>query len=536
MRAIHWLRTRQEERELSYWLSIVSYDRRDSSYLNRIYLLYLIFFFSAWFFAMLTFLAGPGAAVLQFLNPAEPMRAAVFAEIFLLGVWSVFGIARALRRSPIVFSESDETMICQTPVSRRLVTLRWLFMPWLKSAIPFWMFAITLGFSLAELTMGSAIDIGHLAEYARYGMQTWFSIIPIHLLLFALQWIIGIFRLRQDEKQRWLPWVVMPVFLAGFGFLAAVAYDPTFLAQTILNKFASSIIASFLASFAPMLAWQPLLLSWFSAALTLAFLTLLSGRFSLSRAARETKQFDAISSAQLYGFTQYARQLQEQKNLGVERSPSRPSSTAGAGTLIWKSLLQARRTFRLSSVSVWVRIFIFMLGFSFLPDLSSRIVMLIFWTLQAAPAMVEQLRTDLSHWPLFRQLPISSKKLILLELAPAIALTIFVSLCGLLVGPSILKITTGNLRAALPGIVAAIAGVSAFDVIRHAKSNLLSSGTVPGVSAAGLILSILCAAIPLVIDHLLPGLAGLIFSTLISLVLALLAFHLAAHAYKNIGS
>ena len=39
MRAIHWLRSRQESRKLAYWLSLVAYDRGDRSLSNRIYLL-----------------------------------------------------------------------------------------------------------------------------------------------------------------------------------------------------------------------------------------------------------------------------------------------------------------------------------------------------------------------------------------------------------------------------------------------------------------------------------------------------------------
>lgn len=96
--------------------------------------------------------------------------------------------------------------------------------------------------------------------------------------------------------------------------------------------------------------------------------------------------------------------------------------------------------------------------------------------------------------------------------------------------------TYRKLTEALPGIIASVAGFSCFDVIRHAKSHLLIGGTVPGVSAMGLALSVIAAAIPLAIGHSLSGLSGLILSTLASLALGALAFHLAVRAYKNIGS
>jgi hypothetical protein len=37
LKALHWLRSRQEERELAYWFALVYYDHRDRSFNNRAY-------------------------------------------------------------------------------------------------------------------------------------------------------------------------------------------------------------------------------------------------------------------------------------------------------------------------------------------------------------------------------------------------------------------------------------------------------------------------------------------------------------------
>jgi hypothetical protein len=137
MQAVHWLRSLQEELELTYWLAIVSYKRHDHSISNRIYLLYLIIFFSIWIFVTLTFFASGGELLLRLINSDDPIQAAIFLETLLLGTWSIFGLWQSCKRSPVSFSEQDALLICQMPVSRRKVTMRWFLMPWLKNAILF---------------------------------------------------------------------------------------------------------------------------------------------------------------------------------------------------------------------------------------------------------------------------------------------------------------------------------------------------------------------------------------------------------------
>src|SRR5512140_1419204 len=241
MRAVHWLRTRQEDRELAYWLAIVAYEQRDRSFINRIYLLYLIIFFGAWVFVVLTFFASVGAFVLRWLNPVDPIQSVLFLEVLLLGVWSVFAFWQSLRRSPVVFSEQDEVLICHTPVNRRYVTLRWILMPWLTSGIVFWLAAIVLGFSVAEITMPGAMSAGRIFEYAGYGLRSLAVIVPIHLGLFALQWVAGILRLQKDVERRWLAWLVIPGTIAFFSFLLIFIFNAAPASSILWRNIASGL-------------------------------------------------------------------------------------------------------------------------------------------------------------------------------------------------------------------------------------------------------------------------------------------------------
>ena len=145
MKVVYWLRSRQEERELAYWLAIVAYEKSDHSFNNRVYLLYLILFFGVWVFVTLTFFASGGALLFKMINPEDPVQIALLVEILLLGIWSLYSTWRAVRRCPVLFSEEDGLLLSQTPIPRSNIILRWLLMPWLKSAIPFWIVAVTLG-------------------------------------------------------------------------------------------------------------------------------------------------------------------------------------------------------------------------------------------------------------------------------------------------------------------------------------------------------------------------------------------------------
>ncbi len=103
MRAIHWIRSRQESEELSYWLSIVSYNPKDHSFSNRMYLVYLLVFFSIWWFIALVWFANTGGMLLTMLFPGAEMAGAVALELLVLLIWFLTVLFMALRRSPAAF-------------------------------------------------------------------------------------------------------------------------------------------------------------------------------------------------------------------------------------------------------------------------------------------------------------------------------------------------------------------------------------------------------------------------------------------------
>jgi hypothetical protein len=534
MHAIHWIRSQQEERELTYWLSFVALDHRDRSLNNRIYLLYLVLFFSAWIFVTLTFFAGSGAFFLRMLNPDNPIRAATTVEVFLLGVWGLYKLWQSCKRSPVIFSEQDAVLICQMPVNRRLVVMRWLLMPWLESAIPFWLVAITLGFSLAEITLPGVMKADYLPAYIGYGMRAWLTILPVHLAMFSLNWAVGIFRLQKDLERRWLAWPVITSALMFLSFLLFSLLDTSISSLSPLDVILKIIIYPIQAGLGQGNLFIGLFWGGILALIMLGILYRVSSSFSLSRSAQETHEMEVINSMLRYGFISYAQQLQTQQRLGISRKSAQLPELSGASALIWKDLLQFQRSFRWSDLYDWSILFCFMFGLSFFPDLNSRAFLIILWVIRIGKVSVIRVRSDLSCWSLVRQLPITRKKLLLFDLSSAYFFSIMISLAGLGIGSIISRMPVGPLAILVPGIVAGIAGITAFDVIRRSRNSLLINGSVPEISAGAILLGVLFAAVPLLIITFLPGFIGLLLSIFSSLLLGGIAFNLAVGSYRNI--
>jgi hypothetical protein len=420
------------------------------------------------------------------------------------------------------------------PVNRHLVGMRWLLMPWLESAIPFWLAAITLGFSLAEITLPGVMQSGYLPAYAGYGLRAWLAIFPVHLAMFSLNWAVGIFRLQKDLERRWLAWPVITSALVFLSFLLFSLLDTSISSLFPLNLILKIIIFPIQAGFGQGNLFIGLFWGGILAVIMLGILYWVSGSFSLSRAAQETQGMEVINSALRYGFISYAQQLQTQQRLGISRKPARLPALSGAFALIWKDLLQFQRAFRWSDLYDWAILFCFMFGLSFLSDLNSRALLIILWVIQIGKVSVVRVRSDLSCWSLVRQLPIARKKLLLFDLSLAYFFSIIISLAGLGIGSMISRMPVGPLAILLPGIVAGIAGITAFDVIRRSRNNLLINGSVPGISAGGILLEVLFAAVPLLINTSLSGLIGLLLSIFSSLLLGVIAFNLAVGSYRNI--
>lgn len=534
MRAVHWLRSRQEERELNYWLALVAYDPRDRSLNNRIYLLYLLLFFGILTFVTLTFFAAGGAAVLRLIDPLDPARAAVIAQVLLLSAWFLTGLWQALRRSPVAFSEEDAGLVCQTPVRRAPLTLRWLLLPWLTGAVPFWLAAAALGFAVAEVALAGELSAGRIFEYAGYGLRAWLALVPVHLGLMALQWAAGVARLRRCPSARGFAAAVFALALGLTALLLAGLLGPAALSG--LAAFARRVLFPLWTGLGAGSLPAALLASGLFAAAALAVLYRAARRYSLSRAAQETQADVTLRAALRYGLTAYARDLQLRRRLGTSRQPSRLPGLRGPAALVWKDLIQSQRALKFQILLNGLSLFVLMFSLPFLPDVGSQAFALAVWVIQVSKACTARLRSDLACWPLVRQLPVTPSRFLLFDLSRAYITALAASWGGLGVFSLVFQSPLHPLAVLLPGAAAAAAGAAAFDVIRRSRSSLLVTGFVPDLSGGGVFLGIVLALAPFLLLARSPGLLWVILAALLSLICAGAALGLAAHSYRAVAA
>lgn len=536
MRAIHWVRSKQEIYELTYLLSFAAYNPQDRSLTNRLYLVYLFIFFSIWTFIVLVFFASGGAFLLQLLNPIDPTSAAIFVEILVLMVWSLVTYWLALKRSPVVFSEEDAFLICQMPLNPRLIILRWLPMPWLNSAIPFWFLAVTLGFSLAEITLApGAMTTNRFLTYGWSGLQAWLVMMPLHLMFYVLIWAVGIWMMKKKRQWLWLSLALLAALIFIMLSLLAIGFSFSMTLPTLVHTVIQTLIYPLRAGFIQGLLKLALASAWAASGVSFLILFLAGAGFSTNRAAQETHELHTLKMLLRYGKTFVARELRIKKRLGVTRRSVWLPDWAGASALIWKDVvLQTLRTFGWGEFFNLAFIFIAMTSIAYLPNLGNRILLIAVWSIQTGKATVVRLRNDLAHWSVMRQLPLAHQKLILFDLTAACIFVLVVSLTSF--GVAAVATATPFLSIALflPGMIAAVAGGTAFDVIRRSRSSMLLSGNSPEVGALGIILGVLCAEIPVLLHSMVPGLPGIGLAFLSSVLLGVGTLMLAISTYRYI--
>ena len=517
---MHWLRSKQEESELGYWLSFVAYDPSDRSFLNRLYLFYLLIFFMIWFFVVLIFFAKYGGMVLSFINPLSSSSAAVMIEMILLSGWNLYQMALCSKRSPIVFSEQDATLICQTPVNRRQLVLRWIWMPWVKSAIPFWFIAIMLGFSVAESNYSGVIAANKIFEYAGFGLNALISLVPIHLSFFVIQWMVGVFRLQKSTHRNWIG---IPAIGLAILFLIIViisSFSSLSITKSIITPLEYLLVAGFIGSIDP----TALLLGTLFVLLALGLLFFIASEFNLSRAAQETSEIDLINNATHYGFTDFVEQRRLQSQLGTGHSSAHLPPLKGSASLIWRNLTQAIRSFRWKTLMPWITICIVMMGLPILPTFWSRMLGLLYLVFQISPLTSVRLRSDLSCWMILQQLPISKKNILLADLGLSLPIILLFSIAGLGLSTLITHDFPFGMMLLLPGLLASIACGAAFDILRRSKTDLLLTGNAPSVGTQGFLLGLIGVYIPLLIESIVPGIMGTLFSIIVSLLIAWVFF------------
>jgi len=527
LKAIHWLRSKLEENELGYWLSFVAYDQKDRTLINKVYLLYLVIFFFIWFLMVFFFFAKVGGMALSFLNPDQTANTAVSIAWAVLALWNLFGLLQSSRRSPVVFSETDQVLVCQTPVNRRSIVMRWLWMPWFKSALPFWCLALVLGFSTAELHFSGIEASSAFFSYVGFGIRALLLMIPIHLALYAFQWSIGILRLHKDVQKKWIMFPAIGLGMIPIGVLLINVANSFYFDTTTLNKFLNSANTDGSSS-------SPLLFAFLTALLMLVLLQSVSRYFNLSRAAQETSELEMLTTAAKYGFTDIVEQRRLQNRLSNNRKIELTAKYRGSAALIWRNRIQSQRAWSWKQALPLLTVFSIMLGLPLIPGLMSKFLALFFFVVQTGPILAQRLRSDLACWSILQQLPLRKTRILIHDLSSSLPILLTISFFGLIISAIVTKTVFLNYFFILPGLLATIGFTAAIDVLRKSRSDLLINGNVPSVGTQGILLGVIGTIVPIWLASTFNGPTGILLSTCTSLAIAWICFKFAVISFKNI--
>ena len=535
MRAIHWVRSRQESEELSFWLSIVAYNPKDRSLSNQMYLFYLLVFFSIWWFIVLVWFANTGGMLLSLLFPMAEMNGAVGIELVVLLIWFLTMLFMALLKSPVAFSEEDAYIVCQMPLSPRKLVLRWSFLPWVKSLIPFLIVAMALGFSLADVTLkAEGIADPSIFAYILDGLRAALVLIPIHLAGFALTWANGVWFM--THRRREAGWIFPILTLIGVGAPLTLGILASFdvALPGVLGTVGSLMPAVLLAGFGAGGLGRILLIGSLIALIVVILMNLSAARFSASQAAQETQTQVTNRELKRYGFSSQVHNRRVQQRLGMSQRAKWQPKWTGAAALIWKDILGIRREI---NISYFYRVMTFIavgLGLVFIQSLGGRIIMILTWAMQAGKFLTSRLREDMAHWTISRQQPLDSTWWILADLSFSSVVILLTSLLGMVGGALLSGSSPLAEMLSLPGMILSIAGVSAIMIFRHSHIDLLMTGQVPGINEIGVLIAAAAAAVPMVVYSVLPGWAGVILGFLASLFIAEMVIAASRKAFQAI--
>jgi len=535
MACVNWLRSRQEQQEIAFWLSY-AYDIKDKSLSNRLYLLYLIIFFSIWWFIVLIFFAEVGASIFTRLAPANPINAALALEVFVLAFWWMINAVKAVWRSPAVFTEEDAYLICQMPLNPRNIVLRWMLMPWVKHYLPIALISATIGFSLAEtILVPMEFTSEMFVNYLWYGLQILMIITPIHLALFSIIWVIGIWCLNNGRRFIYVLTALITSILISLILISLVILSLTQNVSLPLRGFIEVIKSIFLAGFGSGELIKAMFLGWIFALGSLLILIIPSIHFSPSRAAQETMFDEKVRSLTRYGLVSQVKEMKEKKRLRVREQTFWQPSWENGRALLWKDILQNLRIIRFAKIYGFILIVSTMVSFALIHDIKARLPILTIWTIQIGKITSDRVRNDLSRWTIIKQLPLSHSKRFFYDVLFTYSLGFICSLAGMIIG----TVLSGSLSLTemflLPGMIAIGTGISVFDIVRRSRSSLLIKGQVPQVSELGHIGAVVCVGVPLLLAMIFPGIIGGLLSVLVSLLLGWVAIRIAVNAFRAIG-
>ena len=534
--AVWLVRSHQIAADLRYWLTYIGYDKRDHSLSHKFYLGYATLFFMAWAFATLALLSKATIGILLALATLElPFTAAGVLALGLLG-FMLYTAFRGGQRSPIIFTEEDAALICQTPVSRPAVALLWLLGAWIKTGPIFWALAVALSFALQDAALGAAVTAEYVPRYILAGLQALIITLPLQWGMLALAWAWGVLRLRRERNLRFwaLPPLVLAVALVGI-LLSGGSLIGGFYSGAGSIVFAPLIFAT--AAGYGLVSWiGGLLIGLVWAALGSLALGWAARTLNLSRAAQESTSRATAEAATQAGNAYLASEIVLRERLGGGHAPTRLIARPGWLMLTWKAALSWNRRGLLTLAGPLSVIFITGLGATLAPDWGTRAWAVLAWLVAVGQVASGPLQDDLRQWALFRGLPVAPRPVLLGELLLPCGAATILGWLALAIG-SVLPFggLPGWAGLIVPGAALMVGLGAVVDVLRSARSGRLLIGQAPAPGTTGVLIGAAAAGLTALAVQLAEGgPAGYLLGASVTVLAAFLLLMIAEDALQGI--
>lgn len=509
------IRGRRLADQFAFFLAIVGYDPDEKTWDSWFYLIYLFVFFGFIGFGVLAYFSDLVARPLSTLPNDESHAAAVAVSTLVFLVWLLWKLYRFGRTSPLVFSENDTHILCQSSIDRRAVVYPWLFAEWVLPMVVWAAATAILAFAVEDMLVEQSGSF-EFGPYLVAGVRAVTIVVPLQFGLLTLTWIFGLLRMQNDRDRPILAWVAP---LLGLLFFTGFVIGSASIWLQLLSPQLQFILAPFaipLRSAFGDLPWSlgmtiTLVLCMFG----VGGLFFAANHVNLGRCAQETQLISNQRAAVQVGDFSYGRRARAARQTG-NGQPRFSNLPAGhrVWALLWKDTLQSARAFTWNAGLQWAGIFFLVAGMIFVPNVLATGILFIVLAQLFSRRATARLRDNLQNWWLWRQLPLSAEKTLAVSTITPWILGMLIAALPVVLSIVLVPFIPLPWLALIPTTVLCLVISAEYALLRRARPEQLINGIIPEPTdfAAFLAFIITFAA-------LLPGL--ILWQTGVHLVLAL---------------
>lgn len=464
LRILFGLRWRQFRSSAVYWLRLLGYDAQARSWMQRVYVLYLLGIGSIWFFAMWAWGhdAAMGIGQSMAVETLAQILQAIPPAVLLLQVWAMMA---SLRSTPLKLSFADMAWIVGSPLARSVPVLPGFIRQVLTRSI-------VLGGAWALLTVLLRGPVAPTA--AADSLRVALVVTLLVVLTWSLAWLLGILRLVYPQVSRWRGLWLTPLLLL---WLAQMAPDALLWPGRLLV----------LSLYDRVPVWALVLCALLAAGLVLSFLRL-GARINMIQAADESAVYARLAALGLLAWRMPDLQLRirlQQARAGQRPRLRMPRAWGRRGLFMRSAIAALRHPTLLLVNALWGAGMTW--AASLILEAGLPAPLWIGWLLVAGIAppvgLLYSFRRDVQE-PFLRQfLPLDGFQIFLADvLLPLLFLVAGALFVWFLQPWPPALLLTGATFIPLLGLLLALCGAAAMTATRELQTRLLGTGASFGIA------------------------------------------------------